>query len=138
MNILHKIRLHTKLAIKKTGLIRFIPLMGFCKECGISVRDFSAPIYWEDISVKLKHGNIVCYQCFTDICKSYQYESVFSLITYNDRNRLKEIANNIEIMVMAGNKYSAHHTIELLTGMYNDLNDIVYGKTWNKDYWRGR
>lgn len=139
MNILHKIRLHTKLMVKNTGLIKFIPLMGFCKECGVSVRDFSVPSYiWSEISNNITHGDILCFHCFTDVCKANNYESIFILSPNNDIRRIREIANNLEVMVMAGNKYSAQHTTELLTGMYNDLNDIVYGKTWIKNYWQKR
>lgn len=41
----------------------------FCKECGIDVRDFDAPDdVWEKVDPHIKHGHVLCYNCFCDYC----------------------------------------------------------------------
>ena len=41
----------------------------FCKHCGKDVHDFSAPDdIWDKIEPTIKHGNVLCYDCFCEYC----------------------------------------------------------------------
>ena len=52
----------------------------FCKHCGRTVHDFSAPDeIWNLIDPHIKRGNTLCYDCFCELCSSLGLPSVWSL-----------------------------------------------------------
>ena len=41
----------------------------YCKNCGREVRDFSVTDeIWSKVQPHIKHGNTLCYNCFSDVC----------------------------------------------------------------------
>lgn len=60
------LRIRSKRLVLK---LRLGPLMGFCKRCGVEVRDFQAPDdVWERVQRHPKGGQMLCYNCFSDLC----------------------------------------------------------------------
>ena len=56
--------IHIKKLLLKVGL----NIPSFCKMCGREVRDFSVTNDdWDKIRVHIKYGNILCYNCFSDL-----------------------------------------------------------------------
>lgn len=52
----------------------------FCKVCGRNVHDFIAPDnVWAVISPHIKFGNVLCYDCFCDICDKVGIKTVWAL-----------------------------------------------------------
>lgn len=70
-----KIRLFIKLFLKK-----HFDLNSFCKKCGRTVHDFDAPNdVWKKIEPFIKHGNVLCYDYFCEMCKQNNLPSVWKL-----------------------------------------------------------
>lgn len=75
MNLFFRIRVWWKL-LKR----RFFVVNSFCKLCGVAVRDFNAPDdVWKQIEPHIKQGNVLCYQCFCDLCEVVGIETAWSL-----------------------------------------------------------
>jgi len=56
------------------------PTNSFCKVCGRDVRDFSvSDELWAKIAPLIKRGNIVCYNCFCDLCRQAGLPAVWEL-----------------------------------------------------------
>ena len=52
----------------------------FCKQCGVDVRDFHAPDdVWKQVEPHIKYGNVLCYQCFSDVCADVRLPAVWCL-----------------------------------------------------------
>lgn len=59
-------RMRVKLLLK-----RFFTINSFCRHCGVDVRDFDVDnAIWEKIRPLIKHGNTLCFNCFSDACLS--------------------------------------------------------------------
>ena len=75
MNLFFRVRVWWKLFLR-----RFMLVDSFCKRCGVDVRDFHAPDnVWEKIEPHIKHGNVLCYQCFCDVCAEVGLEAMWYL-----------------------------------------------------------
>ena len=60
------IRLYYKLFV--TRVLGF-HVESYCKHCGRIVHDYSAPDeIWEKVEPHIKHGHILCYDCFCEVC----------------------------------------------------------------------
>lgn len=52
----------------------------YCKHCGVDIRDFKVSNeVWAQIAPHIKHGNTLCYNCFSDVCLEIGLPSVWSL-----------------------------------------------------------
>ena len=70
-----KLRVHYKLIKRK-----FVCINSFCKECGVDVRDFSAPDeVWAKVEPEIKYGYTLCYNCFCDFCCKWKLPSCWKL-----------------------------------------------------------
>lgn len=59
---------------------KFFSIPSFCKCCGREVHDFIVPDeVWNRISPLIKRGNVVCYDCFCDLCKDVGLPTVWYL-----------------------------------------------------------
>lgn len=59
---------------------RYFTIDSFCKECGRDVHDFSVPDdIWKLIDKTIKHGHILCYDCFCEKCKVLNLPTVWEL-----------------------------------------------------------
>ena len=77
MKILFRVRVVWKLLLR-----RFIVVDSFCKLCGVDVRDFAAPDdVWKQINPQIKHGHVVCYNCFCDLCAEVGLTTMWCLTT---------------------------------------------------------
>jgi len=64
----------------KLILRKFFIVPSFCKICGRDVHDFIAPDkIWGQIEPHIKYGNVVCYDCFCEICKKEGLKSVWEI-----------------------------------------------------------
>ena len=53
----------------------------FCKNCGVDVRDFIVPDdVWTEVQPHINHGNVLCYNCFHDVCSQLRIESVWYVV----------------------------------------------------------
>lgn len=53
----------------------------YCKECGRNVHDFVAPDeVWEKVEPLIKHGTVLCYDCFCEKCKAISVFPVWRLV----------------------------------------------------------
>jgi len=69
-------RLRWKLLLRR---YRCIP--AFCKICGRDVHDFIAPDWaWHMIRPFIKYGDVLCYDCFCDLCEKARICSVWHLL----------------------------------------------------------
>ena len=68
---LYKIRIKYKIIKSKYYLIP-----SFCKNCGRDNHDF---IVSDEIWDKVKTNNVLCYDCFCEICKQLNLPSVWKL-----------------------------------------------------------
>ena len=60
----------------------------FCKGCGRDVHDFQAPEdAWAAVEPLVKHGSVLCYDCFCDLCKRVDYPTVWRLETIHVKGR---------------------------------------------------
>jgi len=67
-------------------LRRFVLLPAFCKRCGRTVHDFSAPDWtWRHIRPLIKHGDVLCYDCFCELCAQKGLPSVWKLVEIEER-----------------------------------------------------
>jgi len=58
------LRIQIKLILRE-----FISIPSFCKRCGRDVTDFIvSDETWEAIYPKIKYGNVLCYDCFCNLC----------------------------------------------------------------------
>ncbi|MCK5614860.1 hypothetical protein KAR91_74045 [Candidatus Pacearchaeota archaeon] len=65
---------------------RYFTIQGFCKECGRTVHDFVAPDdVWEKVEPHIKHGYILCYDCFCEKCKKLGLPTVWKLQELGER-----------------------------------------------------
>lgn len=108
---MRKLRLWFKLLTR-----RFIQYMGFCKECGVSVRDFHAPDdVWDRVRPLIKHGDVLCYQCFCDKCEQAGLFPVWKLEYLDD----SEIYGEEDACYLCGNEdhlCSCHEIEEISDG----------------------
>lgn len=75
MKFLKHLRVLLKLLLR-----HFFLLPAFCKMCGRTVHDFIAPgEIWIKVTPLIKHGNIVCYDCFCELCQKVGEKSVWEL-----------------------------------------------------------
>jgi hypothetical protein len=52
----------------------------FCKSCGRDIHDFSvSDDVWGKIEPYIKHGNVLCYDCFCDYCGKRGLPTVWEL-----------------------------------------------------------
>jgi hypothetical protein len=64
MKVVYWLRVQWKLWLRKHRLVE-----SFCKNCGRDVHDFHAPLsVWEKIHY-IRHGNVLCFDCFCDACQ---------------------------------------------------------------------
>jgi len=76
INMINKLRLHWKLFISE-----FCCIDSFCKECGVKVRDFIADDeIWDLIEKDIKHGYVLCYNCFVDKCEKFNINTIWKLV----------------------------------------------------------
>jgi len=70
----------TLLFMYKRFLSRWRCLPSYCKICGRTIHDFSAPdATWEKVEPHIKHGHTLCYDCFCDICGKIGEPTVWRL-----------------------------------------------------------
>lgn len=75
LNLLFRVRVWLKLLMR-----RFFLVKSFCKLCGVDVRDYHAPDdVWRQIEPHVKHGNVLCYNCFVDLCEVVGAEAAWHL-----------------------------------------------------------
>lgn len=71
---------------------RFFRLSSFCKRCGKTVHDFSAPEeIWRVIEKDIKHGHVLCYDCFCELCAVNNLPCVFEVSPIGLMDRLRKI-----------------------------------------------
>lgn len=76
------IRILLKLLIR-----RFFLLPSFCKRCGRTVHDFSAPEeIWRVIEKDIKHGSVLCYDCFCELCAINDLPCVYALYPISNKD----------------------------------------------------
>ena len=64
----------------KLWLRRHRCIDSFCKVCGRTVHDFIAPDeVWAQVQPHIKRGNVLCYDCFCDLCAKLGLPSVWRL-----------------------------------------------------------
>ena len=100
MQILYKLRLHFKHSLRLLPGPVYLWLQShtsimdsYCKECGRSVHDFIAPDeVWDKIKPLIKHGNVLCYDCFCNKCNIIGVTPVWYLTkeTYTNHELLEE------------------------------------------------
>ena len=75
IRVIISIKLLSKLLVS-----RFFLLPSFCKRCGRTVHDFSAPDeIWVAIEKDIEHGNVLCYDCFCELCAINDLPCVYEL-----------------------------------------------------------
>ncbi len=63
-------------------------LESFCKNCGRTVHDFSAPNYiWDQVQPHIKYGHVLCYDCFCEICYKLKLPCVWNLKEIKKENK---------------------------------------------------
>jgi len=71
-----RLRLYLKLLLR-----RFMLLDAFCKHCGRTVHDFRAPdAVWLKVALSIRHGNVLCYDCFCEACIAAGLPGTWTLI----------------------------------------------------------
>jgi len=75
MNSFYWLRVNYK-RIKK----RFCLIDSFCKHCGRDVHDFVVDDeVWAKVEPLIKHGNVLCYDCFAEKCREAGLPGVWKL-----------------------------------------------------------
>ena len=78
--IFDNIKLYIKLILRKIFTIN-----QFCKICGKTCRSFYVEdSIWDEIECCIRHGNILCYDCFCDIGECIGLPATWRLIAMND------------------------------------------------------
>jgi hypothetical protein len=63
---------------------RLVP--SFCKMCGRDVHDYIAPDdVWRKVEPEIKSGDVLCYDCFCEVCKNIGQPTVWMLKSPNER-----------------------------------------------------
>lgn len=66
------------LVYAKLILRKFILIDSFCKECGRKDEGFYVPdIDWKKVKPFIKLGNVLCLDCFWNICAKHKIEPKF-------------------------------------------------------------
>lgn len=64
----------------KLLLRRFFHIRSFCKICGRFQHDFIvSDDVWDKVEPYIKHGYILCYDCFCEVCEKIGESSVWKL-----------------------------------------------------------
>ena len=65
--VFYWVRIHIKYGTMK---YMHIPMQSYCKRCGRKVSDFNvSDDIWRKVSLHIKYGNVLCYDCFCIICR---------------------------------------------------------------------
>lgn len=77
----HALRLHARLVQRC-----FMAVPSFCKRCGRTVHDYAAPDdVWRRVRPHIKHGDVLCYDCFCDVCQRAGLPAVWRLVSLEEQ-----------------------------------------------------